>query len=98
MWANDVHAEYLVVLLFADHFDETLFFAEYARLTRSGERKLADLHVVSLLLRLGFSQSHRRHFRIAVGAIWHQPEIDGPYVFLPGHMFNSHDALFGSKV
>src|SRR5215208_3432699 len=49
MWANDVHAQNLIVLLLTDDLYKAFFLADDAGLAGSGERKPPYLHVISLL-------------------------------------------------
>src|SRR2546423_2503978 len=91
--ADDVYAEKLVVARLAHDLDEALLFAEYARLARSGERKLRGLHVVAQLLRLRFGESDRRDFRIAVCARRHVAQIYR-MSFLSRNLLDDEDSLF----
>src|SRR5215213_2795588 len=98
MWTNDVHAQNLVVLLLTDDFYKPFFLADDARLAGSGERKPSYLHIIALLLRSRFSEPNGTDFRIAVSAVWHETQIDRPYVLLPREMLDGDDPLFRSEV
>src|ERR1043165_5998223 len=96
--ADDVNAQNLVVLGFADDLDEAFFFADDARLARSGEGELADLHIVAKLARLRFRQAGRADLRVAVSTTWHEPQVDGLHVLLARDLFDGEDALFRREV
>ena len=93
-----MHAENLVVLRLAHDLHKAFFLTENARLSGCGKRKLADLNVIARLARLGFRQTYRGDFGIAVSAIGYQPQVDGPDVLLSSHVLNSDDTFFRSKV
>jgi hypothetical protein len=54
MRTDDMHAEYFVVLTFADDLYKAFFFAKYACFAGGGHWKLANLHIVTLLTRFCF--------------------------------------------
>src|SRR5690349_3735339 len=98
VWSNNVYAQNLVVLFLGDDLYETFFLTQNARLARRGERKSSDLNVVTHFLRLRFSQSDGRDFRITVSAVRHEPQVDRTHVLPPGHMLDRDDAFLRSEV
>src|SRR5215213_8557749 len=98
MWSNDVYTQNLVVLLLTNNLYKPFFLADDARLARSRERKPPYLDVVALLLCSRFGESDRTDFRIAVSAVWHQAQIDRPYILLSRKMLHRDDSFFRSEV
>src|SRR5579872_4232564 len=72
LWADDVHAQNLAILLFRNHFDETVMAADDAGFGVCGKGELADLHFVALLLGLRFSKADTADLRLAIRAARNQ--------------------------
>src|SRR5947209_5662471 len=97
MRADDMDAQKLVVARLGDDLDEALLLAEYARLARSRERELRDLHVVAHLARLRLGESDGRHLRVAVSARGHVAQVYRVRL-AACDLLDNHDALFRGEV
>src|SRR5215472_13551114 len=73
---DDVHTENLAVLRVGNDLDESLMLADDAgpRVRREGE--LADLHLVSRLLRIGFGHSNAADLRMTIRRVGDPQRID----------------------
>src|SRR5215471_18409548 len=74
--SDDVDAQDLAVVGITDNLDKALMLAHYAGTTVRGERKFADLHVVSGFTSLRFRQPYAADFGMAISCTGNSFAID----------------------
>src|ERR1035441_10041519 len=94
---DDVHAQDLAVLGVGNDLDEAFVLPHDAGARVRSEGELANLHGVTLFLRLGFGEAHASDLGMAIGRVGNAQRVDRLHR-LARDVRDRHDAFHGAGV